>query len=224
MCGSLSTRNVEKVFTPHIIIQYLYISLHISIYEYTTIGLSLSMFCSLAHPVVICRGWSQAWQLSIGHAWFAWNVLILFDLCDLNIHIQIIHIPFCTAVILHMPTIESAFAHATCIHLPCLALTPALFVVPWYHKHHWLYTHGLPFFEKDVLIAGGNMPSASIKPDSIQFYRTWFELNLPLAGAQQDLLHPLSPFPGVPGIGAGFGKKKWQKWVPSGSLLQFAMV
>ena len=49
---------------------------------------------------------------------FAWNVLILFDLCDLNIEIFklyiLLHIPFCTAVILHMPTIERAFAHATC--------------------------------------------------------------------------------------------------------------
>lgn len=148
MCGSLSTRNVEKVFTPHIIIQYLYISLyisylyislHISIYEYTTIGHSLSMFYSLAHPVVICRGWSQAWQLSIGHAWFAWNVLILFDLCDLNIDIFKLYIFqfvlqlyfICQQLNAPLPMPPAMFGLNTSIVCCAMISQASLVVYPW---------------------------------------------------------------------------------------------
>jgi ferric iron reductase protein FhuF len=127
MCGSLSTRNVEKVFTPHIIIQYLYISLYIS-YLYISLHISTYIYIRVhdnrAFFVDVLLVGTSSRHLSRmipGMATEYWPRLICLERVDLirslwskYWYIQIIHIPVCTAVVLHMPTIERAFAHATC--------------------------------------------------------------------------------------------------------------
>ena len=80
MCGSLSTRNVEKVFTPHIIIQYLYISLHISTYLYIRVHDNRAVFVDVLLVGTSSRHLSR---MIPGMATEYWPRLICLERLDL---------------------------------------------------------------------------------------------------------------------------------------------